>query len=140
MPVTAKLSRKFYETFGEDVTNELVELLNNVHTTSRADLRELNESNFSRFEGKLAEMNGRWEGRFTAFDAKLAEMNGRWESRFAAFDAKLEQRLAESSRDLADRLAHLESRLTWRMFAFWAPTALAVIGSSAGVISLLLRR
>ncbi|HYU08156.1 MAG TPA: hypothetical protein VEK77_02105 [Gemmatimonadales bacterium] len=122
MPVTAKLSRKFYETFGEDVTNELVELLNNVYTTSRADLREWNESNFNRFDGKLAEMNGRWEGRFLAFDAKL------------------EQRLAEFNRDLADRLAKLESRLTWRMFAFWAPTALAVIGSGAGVITLLLRR
>jgi len=116
------LSRKFYETFGEDVTNELVELLNNVYTTSRADLREWNESNFNRFDGKLAEMNGRWEGRFLAFDAKL------------------EQRLAEFNRDLADRLAKLESRLTWRMFAFWAPTALAVIGSGAGVITLLLRR
>jgi hypothetical protein len=129
MPVTAKLSRKFYETFGEDLTNELVELLNNVHTTSREDLRELNESNFSRFDGKLAELNGRWEGRFGAFDAKLEQ-----------FSAKLEQRLAEFNRDLADRLGQLESRLTWRMFAFWAPTALAVIGSGAGVISLLLRR
>jgi hypothetical protein len=128
MPITARLSRKFYETFGEDVTNELVELLNSVHTTSRDDLRDLNESNFTRFDGKLAEMNGRWEGRFAAFDAKLEQ-----------FNAKLEQRLAESNRDLADRLRGLESRLTWRMFAFWAPTALAVIGSSAGVISLLLR-
>jgi len=27
-----------------------------------------------------------------------------------------------------------------RWFAFWAPTALAVIGTGAGVISLLLRR
>jgi len=122
VPVTAKLSRKFYETFGEDLTNELVELLNNVYTTSRGDLRELNESNFNRFDGRLAEMNGRWERRFLAFDAKL------------------EQRLAEFNRDLTDRLAELESRLTWRMFAFWAPTALAVIGSGAGVISLLLRR
>jgi anti-sigma-K factor RskA len=138
------LSRKFYETFGEDVTNELVELLNSVYTTLRADLRELNESNFNRFDGKFAEMNTRFDGRFaevnTRFEGKLAEMNGRWEGRFAAFDAKLEQRLAEFNRDLADRLAQLESRLTWRMFAFWAPTALAVIGSSAGVISLLLRR
>jgi DNA anti-recombination protein RmuC len=122
MPITVKLSRKFYETFGEDLANEFVELLNKAHTAFREDLRELNESNFTRFEGKLAEMNGQWEGRF------------------AAFDAKLEQRLAEFNRDLADRLAQLESRLTWRMFAFWAPTTLAVIGSSAGVISLLLQR
>ncbi|PYO80864.1 MAG: hypothetical protein DMD65_14460 [Gemmatimonadetes bacterium] len=93
MPVTAVLSRKFYEKFGEDVTNELVNWFNTVDATYRAELRELNELNFARF------------------------------------DAKLGQRLAE-----------LESRLTWRMFAFWAPTALAVIGTGAGVISLLLRR
>jgi hypothetical protein len=116
------LSKEFYERFGEDVTHELVESLNNVHTTSVGDLRELNEANFARFEGKLAEMNGRWEGRF------------------ASFDAKLDQRLAEFNRDIVDRLGRLESRLTWRMFAFWTPTALAVIGSSAGVISLLLQR
>src|SRR6267378_7304296 len=122
VPVTAKLSRKFYETFGEDLTNELVELLNNVYTTSRGDLRELNESNFNRFDGKLAEMNGRWEGRFLAFDAKL------------------EQRLAEFNRDLADRLAKLESRLTWRMFAFWVPTAVGIIGTAIAVVALLLRK
>lgn len=77
------MSRKFYETFGEDVTNELVDLLNSVDATYRGELRELNESNFSRFDGKLAELNGRWEGRF------------------AAFDAKLEQRLAALRRDLS---------------------------------------
>ncbi len=93
MPVTAVLSKKFYEKFGEDVANELVNWFNTVDATYRADLRELNELNFARF------------------------------------DAKLGQRLAE-----------LESRLTWRMFAFWAPTALAVVGTGAGVISLLLRR
>ena len=60
------------------------------------------------------------------YRADLRELN---ELNFARFDAKLGQRLAE-----------LESRLTWRMFAFWAPTALAVLGTGAGVISLLLRR
>jgi len=80
MPVTARLSRKFYETFGEDVTNELVDWFNSVDATYRSDLRELNELNFARF------------------------------------DAKLEQRLAELKSDL----------VKW-MFAFWAPTALAVV-------------
>ena len=53
MPVTAKLSKKFYETFGEDVTNELVNWFNAVDATYRADLRELNELNFARFDAKL---------------------------------------------------------------------------------------
>jgi len=53
MPVTAKLSRKFYETFGDEIANELVEWFNQVDATYRADLRELNELNFARFDAKL---------------------------------------------------------------------------------------
>ena len=37
----------------EDVTNELVDWFNNVDATYRADLRELNELNFARFDAKL---------------------------------------------------------------------------------------
>ena len=60
------------------------------------------------------------------YRGELRELN---EANLARFDAKLGERLAE-----------LESRLTWRMFAFWVPTALATIGTGAGVLSLLLRR
>jgi len=76
---------------------------NAVDATYRADLRELNEINFARF------------------------------------DAKLEQRLAELRAELVKELADVKSGLKW-MLAFWAPTALAVIGTGAGVLSLLLRR
>ena len=53
MPVTARLSRKFYDTLGEDITNELVDWFNSVDATYRSDLRELNESNFARFDARL---------------------------------------------------------------------------------------
>jgi vacuolar-type H+-ATPase subunit C/Vma6 len=53
VPVTAKLSRRFYEKLGDDVANELVEWFNQVDATYRADLRELNELNFARFEATL---------------------------------------------------------------------------------------
>ena len=53
MPVTAKLSRKFYETFGDEIANELVEWFNQVDATYRADLRELNELNFQRVKKTL---------------------------------------------------------------------------------------
>ena len=53
MPVTAKLSRKFYEKFGDGLTNELVEWFNKVDATYRSDLRELNDLNWGRFEAKL---------------------------------------------------------------------------------------
>jgi len=89
MPVTAKLSRKFYETFGDELANEVVEWYNSVDTTYRAELRDLNELNAARLDAKLAE---------------------------------------------------LKSELLKWMFLFWAPTALATIGTGAGVLSLLLRR
>ena len=53
MPVTAKLSKRFYEVLAEDVANELVDWLNAVALTYRADLREMNELNFARFDAKL---------------------------------------------------------------------------------------
>ena len=103
MPVTARLSKRFYDVFGEEIATELVDWFNQVDETHRADLRALNELNFGRF------------------------------------DAKLEQRLAELRAELVKELADVKSGLKW-MLAFWAPTALAVIGTSAGVLSLLLRR
>ena len=118
-----------------------------VHDTYRADLRELNELNFGRFDAKLeqrlAELDAKWGGRSAQLDAKLeqrlAESDGRWERRPAELDAKWGGRWTQLDAKLEQRLAEVESHLTWRMFAFWAPTALAVIGTGAGVISLLLR-
>ena len=52
MPVTAKLSQKFYAKLGDDIANELVEWFNAVDATYRSDLREVNELNFARFDAK----------------------------------------------------------------------------------------
>lgn len=53
MPVTTKLSREFYDRFGDKVVDELVGLLNDMDATFRAELRDLNEQNFQRFDAKL---------------------------------------------------------------------------------------
>ena len=81
MPVTAKLSQKLYDKLGEDVANELVDWFNAVDATYRADLRELNELNFARFDAKL--------------EQRLAEQEANWDRRFAELDVKWEQRIAE---------------------------------------------
>lgn len=75
MPVTAKLSRKFYERFGDDLTNELVDWLNQVDATYRIELRELNEQNFARFE--------------TRMDARLARLEGGLLARIAQAESRL---------------------------------------------------
>ena len=71
MPVTAKLSRKFDEKFGDDITNELVDWFNRVDATYRTELRELNELNFGRFDAKLEALESRLEARMAAFEARI---------------------------------------------------------------------
>jgi len=78
MPVTAKLSRKFYDKLGDDIANELVEWFNQVDATYKSDLRELNELNFARFDARLVGELGQMEARF---DAKLARELARLETR-----------------------------------------------------------
>jgi hypothetical protein len=53
MPVTARLSKLFYDRLGEEIAQELVEWFNAVDATYRADLRDLNELNFARFDAKV---------------------------------------------------------------------------------------
>ncbi len=93
MPVTAKLSRRFYETFGDEIANELVDWFNAVDATYRTDLRELNELNFARFDAKV-------------------------EQRFAEFELKVEHRLAQ----FEQRLAGTKAELVRWMFGFWVGT------------------
>src|SRR5947208_278052 len=71
-------------------------------------------------------------------EQRLAELDAKWGGRWTQLDAKLVQRLAELRVELVKELAGVKSGLKW-MLAFWAPTALAVIGTGAGVLSLLLR-
>jgi len=111
MPVTAKLSRKFYETFGDEIANELVEWFNQVDATYRADLRELNELNFARFDAKL-------------------------EQRWAQLDAKLEQRVAELRGEFRNELRELKAELVKWMFVFVTGGTVAVLSVMIAVVKL----
>ena len=55
MPVTAKLSRDFYDRFGDKLVDELVGLLNDVDATFKAELREQNNRNLALFDSKLGQ-------------------------------------------------------------------------------------
>ena len=134
MPVTAKLSRQFYEKLGDDVANELVEWFNSVDATYRSDLRALNELNFARFDAKL--------------EQRLAQLDAKLEQRLAQLDAKLEQRIGGVYADLRaemregfarvdQRFAEFETKLTERLFAFWVTQAATTVGLVFGVVKLL---
>ncbi|MEZ4586657.1 MAG: hypothetical protein R2909_09685 [Gemmatimonadales bacterium] len=148
MPVTAKLSRKFYEALGDEVANELVEWFNAVDLTYRTDLRALNDSNHARFEARLGEgvatlradldskiaelradlQAGLAEVR-AELDVKLTEFRAEVDTGFTEFRADFGIQLAglrtELKQDLADTRANL---IKW-MFVFWLGTVAASVAS-----------
>ena len=99
MPVTARLSKLFYDRLGEQIANELVEWFNSVDATYRTDLRELNEINFARFDAKL--------------DQRIDRLASEMHALFAEQDAKIERRLGEQTR--------------W-FYVAWAVQLAAIIG------------
>ena len=115
MPVTAKLSRKFYDALGDEVANELVEWFNQVDLTYRTELRELNELNFARFDAKL-------EQRVAASEARLQQ-------RITTLDAKIDQRVTELRAEFGQGFTQMDAKLDrlraelikW-MFLFWLGT------------------
>jgi len=112
MPVTAKLSRRFYDKLGDDVANELVEWLNQVDATHRADLRELNDLNFARFDAKL--------------EQRLAEVKAELRVEMHTGFTRLQVAIAEAKSDL----------IRW-MFVFWAGSSVTTAGLVITIVKLL---
>jgi hypothetical protein len=119
--VTARLSKKFYDRFGDDIANELVEWFNAVDATYRAELRELNEVNFARFEAKLeqrvAELRAEIQSGLFGMEARLQATEARLSARIDSLEMRLEK--------------HLEKRLTehlrWQ-FVTWAALMVPILG------------
>ena len=104
----AKLSERFYQKFGHDLVWELVTWLNHVETMSRADLRELNELNFARFDAKL-------------------------EQRIAEVKSDLRTELSQVRSDFrVDLVAQSRMLVKW-MLGTW----LAAVPALAGVVALV---
>ena len=99
MPHTVKLSQRFYDKFGHDLVDELVNWFNETDTTYRAELRELNDLNFARFDAKL-------------------------EQRLAEVKAELRQEMA----GLRTKLADLQASLIKWMFILWIGQAGLTVG------------
>ena len=123
MPVTAKLSRKFYEKFGDDIANELVEWFNAVDATYRSDLRELNELNYARFDAKL--------------EQRIAELRAELQTEMRAGFAQADARMLAGFARVDQRVAEFEARLTKRMLNFWIAQAATTVALVLGVVKLV---
>lgn len=97
MPVTARLSRVVCERLGDEVVSAMVDGFNPVDATYHANLRELNELDFARFDAKL--------------EQRVAELRAELVQCMANLEALVERRLGEQSR--------------W-LFAIFVATAIAL--------------
>ncbi len=147
MPVTAKLSRRFYEKLGEEIANELVDWFNQVDATYRSDLRQLNDLNFERFSATLgqrfAQFDAGWERRFVeleaAWDKRLRELDAKWERRFTQLETKwdLRWRQLDAKIDqlaLEAKMAKQNAAVTRWMFLFWIGTIVPLGGLIVGLM------
>lgn len=114
MPVTAKLSSRFYEKLGDDVTNELVTWLNAVDAEFRNDLREANDRNWDRFRAELNALSARLTGEFRGGLAELrSELRTEFQTGFANLRVEIHQEATKQVR--------------WN-FLFWVMTVLTIAG------------
>jgi hypothetical protein len=105
MPVTARLSKRFYEALGEDVANELVDWFNAVDATYKADLRDLIEVQALRFRAELQQ--------------GLAET-----------EAELRGEMVQLRADMRTGFADLRAELLKWMFLFWLGTVGVTLASA----------
>ena len=105
MPVTARLSKRFYE---------LVDWFNAVDLTYRTDLRELNELNFARFDAKL--------------EQRLAELRAEVRAEIAGMRAELRAELRSGLQDANTAIERVRVELLRWMFGFWVTTFVGLAG------------
>jgi len=102
-----------------------VDWFNAVDTTYRADLRELNELNFARFDAKLEQRLAEFEAKL---EKRLAELDAKWRVRWDRLDAKIDRQATEVRAELQTAMACQKAELVRLMFAFWLGTILPLGG------------
>jgi DNA anti-recombination protein RmuC len=137
MPVTARLSKAFYDQLGEQVANELVDWFNQVDLTYRTELRELNDLNFARFDAKvgerLAELRSELEHWFraelrTEIQGLRTEFRAEMDTRFAKVDGRFEK-VDKRLELLADQIRDSKTSLIKWVIGLWIGSVLAAASS-----------
>jgi hypothetical protein len=148
MPVTARLSRRFYDAIGDDAANDLVNWMNDVDATYRTDLLRLNEANLDRFSAEIArhaaelrgeldrrfaDLRSEMHARFAEMDVRFAELRTEMDVRFGELRSEMDVRFAK----VDARFATFESRMLRWMLVFWATT---MAGLGATIVTVLQSR
>ena len=104
MPVTVKFSRKFYDTFGDEVANELVAWMNVVDDSYRNEFRDLFGANFGQVRAEMAALRGELRG-------EMAALRSESRGEMAAFRTDLESLRTELRAEIRGETAALRGEM-----------------------------
>jgi uncharacterized protein YicC (UPF0701 family) len=127
MPVTARLSKQFYDRLGEAVTNELVDWFNQVDAAYKFDLREMNELNFARFDAKLEQRMAEVRAEIAKVDAKIDQRVAELRADIAKVEARLNARIDVTTAELRETIQRALNRQNRFFFVAWATQLAAII-------------
>ena len=113
MPV-AKLSREFYEKFGDKLTDELVSCLNAIEGAYRAELRDLFEAQLGRFDEKL--------------ERRLAEVKGELQAELHREISGVRGEIGGLRGEIGSLRSEFRGELMKWALGIWVLIALGVIG------------
>ena len=124
MAITSRLSRKLQETLGTEATDDMVDWMHGVEA-QRAELRELNEMMFARFDARLGEVGAELRQELVQVRQDVSVLArdmearfGQMEGRFGRLEARLERRFADL--------------MKWS-FVFWVGSVVTLIGGLAAL-------
>jgi hypothetical protein len=118
MPITARLSRRFYAKFGDEIVNDLVEWLNQVDLAFRTELQRTSDAEFRRIESRI-------DQRLAEFGAELRAEFRREIGAARGETSSVGSALREETSRLRNEIHAVKAELIKWMFLFWAGTALA---------------
>ena len=117
MPITAKLSRQFYEKLGDEVTNELVTWLNAVDDSYRQEFRDLFDANFGQVRAEMAQLRG-----------EMSQLRAEVRGEMTILRTEMSQLRSELRADVRARVGEAEKRLMGWMFKLWVGQVAVTVG------------
>jgi DNA anti-recombination protein RmuC len=141
MPVTIRLSTLLTQRLGEQAADELANWFNQVDATYRADLRELIDVHFARFDAKLeqrlAETTARLDARIDSLEARLDakidrvanELDAKIDRVANELNAKIDRAANELNAKIDRTIADLRAELIKWMFLFWVGSVVTIVGA-----------
>jgi hypothetical protein len=132
MPITAKLSKQFYEKLGDEVTNELVTWLNAVDDSYRREFRELFDANFGQVRAEMAQLRAEMRGEMSVFRSELrgemSQLRAEVRGEMSLVRGDMSQLRTELRADVKNRVGEAEKRLVGWTFKLWLGQVAVTIG------------